>query len=117
MKQLKTIVKKKEEERYGRKRKNKEKKREKREEGKVLSHSQEIQMNLKIVFLFSQDSNLFHCPFYPIFTVIDTETRPLVQFHRMSELERTVEMISNLLVLWINKLRPAEGNDFNKVSS
>lgn len=86
--------------------------RKKKEKGKVPSHSQETQMNLKIVgFLLLQGPNLFH------FTVIDSETRLWVQFQRMSELERTVEMISNPLVLWINKPRPTEGNDLNAVSS
>lgn len=70
------------------------------------------QMNLKIVgFLFLQGPSLFH------FTIIDSETRLWVQFQRMSELERTVEMISNPLVLWINKPRPTEGNDLNSVSN
>lgn len=118
MKRLKTIVKKKEKERNRRKREEIKKGRGKREKGKAPSHSQETQMNLKIVsFLFLQGPNLFHCLFYPFCTIMNSETRLWVQCHRLSELETTVEMISNPLVLWIHKLRPKEGNDFNKASS
>lgn len=107
----KTIVEK-NEKRNGRKKEKKKKRREKMEKEKVSSHSQETQMNLKIDgFLFLQGPNLFH------FIIIDSKTRLWVQFQRMSELERTVEMISNPLVLWINKPRPTEGNDLNAVSS
>lgn len=60
MKRLKTIVKK-NEKRNGRKKEKKKKRREKKEKGKVPSHSQETQMNLKILgFLFLQGPNLFH---------------------------------------------------------
>lgn len=91
MKRLKPIVKR-NEKRNGRKKEKKRKRREKKEKGKVPSHSQETQMNLKIVgFLFLQGPNVFH------FTLIDSETRLWVQFQRMSELERTVEMISKPL--------------------
>lgn len=64
MKRLKTIVKK-NEKRNGRKKEKKKKRREKKEKGKVPSHSQETQMNLKILgFLFLQGPNLFHFTYW-----------------------------------------------------
>jgi len=73
------------------------------EERKILSHGQETQMRLKILA-----SNFFHCLVYPIFIINDNKTRSSVRLYRMSKLERTIEMISNPVVWWINKLRPTE---------
>lgn len=53
-------------------------------------------------------SYFFHCLVYPIFIINDNKTRSSFWLYRMSKLERTIEMISNPLVWWINKLRPTE---------